>query len=358
METSEKKNNLSRIILLSIGAVLLVGFMVYKLLQNKEEVSGKIYIHDTEAAILVEASNPSNHTFEKALNFLGTFDPNKQNMIGSDAQGKIIRVYFEEGDRISTGQLIAKVDDELLQLQLQNAEIGIEGQKKDDERYDVLSKDKIIPGVQSEKIKLGIRSSEIQKKQLLKQIRNASIKAPFGGIVTKKMVEVGSVIGPGTPLLEITDISSLKLTVNVPERDILKFRLNQEVEVKADVYEDKSFSGKVVNIGVVADRSHNFKVQILVKNAKQELMAGMYGSVSLVNNQSKTALAIPRKALVGSSKNPQVYVIRNGKAILTSFNAGTSDANYIEVISGLNASDRVIVKGQVNVQNKSNVKTK
>jgi hypothetical protein len=50
--------------------------------------------------------------------------------------------------------------------------------------------------------------------------------------------------------------------------------------------------------------------------------------------------------------------MRNGKAILTSFNAGTSDANYIEVISGLNPSDRVIVKGQVNVQNKSNVKTK
>jgi hypothetical protein len=75
-----------------------------------------------------------------------------------------------------------------------------------------------------------------------------------------------------------------------------------------------------------------------------------------LNNQSVTALAIPRKALVGSLKNPQVYVIKNGKAILTSFNAGTSDGEFIEVVNGLSNTDRIVVKGQVNLQDKSNVK--
>jgi hypothetical protein len=87
-------------------------------------------------------------------------------------------------------------------------------------------------------------------------------------------------------------------------------------------------------------------------------MAGMYGSASLTNSESTTALSIPRKALIGSTKNPQVYVVRNGKSILTSFNAGTSDGEYIEVISGISKSDRIVVKGQVNLQNNSNVKTK
>jgi hypothetical protein len=75
-----------------------------------------------------------------------------------------------------------------------------------------------------------------------------------------------------------------------------------------------------------------------------------------LNNQSVTALAIPRKALVGSLKNPQVYVIKNGKAMLTSFNAGTSDGEFIEVVNGLTNTDRIVVKGQVNLQDKSNVK--
>jgi hypothetical protein len=97
-------------------------------------------------------------------------------------------------------------------------------------------------------------------------------------------------------------------------------------------------------------------VQIVVSNPSSQLMAGMYGSASLSNTKSVTALSIPRKALVGSSKNPQVYVVKNGKAVLTSFNAGTSDGEFIEIIGGISKNDKIVVKGQVNLQDNSNVK--
>jgi RND family efflux transporter MFP subunit len=298
------------------------------------------------------------HTFESSYNFLGTFEAYRQNTISADAQGKLIKLSIEEGDRISKGQVIAKIDDELLRLQLENAEVALEGQKNDDARYTNLGKDNVVSGVQVEKTKLGLRSAEIQKSLIEKQLRSTTITAPFSGVVTKKMVDLGSFIGNGTPIAEITDISSLKLTISVPERDILKFKLGQSVELKADIYGNRTFSGNVSNISVQADKSHNFKIQITVPNQKQELMAGMYGSASLNNDKSITSLSIPRKALIGSSKNPQVYVIRNGKAILTSFSAGTSDGEFIEVISGLSKSDLIVIKGQVNLQNNSKVKTK
>jgi RND family efflux transporter MFP subunit len=345
-----------RTLTIAIIALVLVGLTVMKLLSNKSAVEKKIYIHDMEAAVLVEDVSPQMHTFESAFSFLGTFEPVRQNTIGSDAQGKIIRLSIEEGDRVTQGQVIAKIDDEMLQLQLENAEVSLEGQKNDDNRYSNLAKDNAVSGMQIEKTKLGVRSAEIQKKQIQKQLRSTNITAPFSGVITKKLVDLGSVIGAGSPLFEITDISSLKLTVNVPERDILKFKLNQIVQAKVDIYNNRLFEGKVSNISVVADKSHNFKVQITVKNSQQELLSGMYASVSLLNNQSVTALAIPRKALVGSLKNPQVYVIKNGKAILTSFNAGTSDGEFIEVVNGLSNTDRIVVKGQVNLQDKSNVK--
>jgi RND family efflux transporter MFP subunit len=347
-----------RTLTIAIIALVLVGLTVMKLLSNKSAVEKKIYIHDMEAAVLVEDVSPQMHTFESAFSFLGTFEPVRQNTIGSDAQGKIIRLSIEEGDRVTQGQVIAKIDDEMLLLQLENAEVSLEGQKNDDNRYSNLAKDNAVSGMQIEKTKLGVRSAEIQKKQIQKQLRSTNITAPFSGVITKKLVDLGSVIGAGSPLFEITDISSLKLTVNVPERDILKFKLNQVVQAKVDIYNNRVFEGKVSNISVVADKSHNFKVQITVNNSQQELLSGMYASVSLLNNQSVTALAIPRKALVGSLKNPQVYVIKNGKAILTSFNAGTSDGEFIEVVNGLSNSDRIVVKGQVNLQDKSNVKKK
>lgn len=347
-----------RVIIGTFIGIALIALVVLKLKSNKKEVDKKVYIHDTEAPILVVSANPAVHTFESSFSFLGTFDPIRQNTIGSDASGKIIKLNVEEGDRVAQGSVIAKIDDEMIRLQLENAEVSIEGQRNDDNRYSNLVKENAVSGVQLEKTKLGLKSAEIQKKQLQKQLKSTTIVAPFSGVITKKLIDLGSMIGPGTQLVEITDISSLKLTVSVPERDIIKFKLNQKVQVSADIYSGKVFEGTVSNLSVQADKAHNFKVQITVKNSNQEIMAGMYGSVSLANSKSVTSLAIPRKALVGSSKNPQVYVIRNGKAYLTSFNAGTSDGDFIEVISGIAKTDKVVVKGQVNLQDKSNVKTK
>jgi len=86
-------------------------------------------------------------------------------------------------------------------------------------------------------------------------------------------------------------------------------------------------------------------------------MAGMYGSVKLENSTAIEALSIPRKALIGSTKKPQVFLVNNGKAIRTNFTAGTSDAEFIEIVDGLSKNDQIIIKGQINVQNKSNVIT-
>ncbi len=344
-----------RVIIGIVVGLVLVGLTVMKLLSNKEQVKEKIYVYDPNTAILVETSNPEMHTFDQALNFLGTFEPAHQTMVGSDGNGKIVKLMVEEGDFVTQGQVIAKIDDELLQLQLESVDVSLEGQRNDDKRYDNLSKDNAVAGVTVEKTKLGLRSTEIQKKQIQKQLRNTTIKAPFSGVITKKMVDLGSVVGVGTPVVEITDIGQLKLTVSVPERDVLKFKRGQSVSVTADVYGDKMYEGKVTNISVVADRSHNFKVQITVTNKNRELLAGMYGSVRLTNTQSVNRLAIPRKALIGSSKAPRVYVVRNGKAKLVSFTAGTSDGDYVEVISGISAKDQIVVKGQVNLQDNVNV---
>ncbi len=347
-----------RVLIITVVVIGLITVTALKLASNKAKADQKIYIHDVNAAVLVESQKPNMHTFDNSFSYLGTFEPIRQNVIGSDASGKVIQLNVEEGDYVNKGQVIAKVDDELLQYQLQNVEVNIEGQRNDDKRYSNLIKESAVSEVQVEKTKLGLKSAEIQKKQLQKQIRMTQITAPYSGVITKKMIDLGSVIGGGSQLVEITDISSLKLTITVPERDILKFKSGQSVQVKADIYGSKTFSGKVSNVAVVADKAHNFKVQITVSNANKELMAGMYGTVSLNNANSVNALAIPRKALVGSSKNPQVYVIENGVAKLTSFTAGTSDGEYIEVVSGIDRNAQIVVKGQVNLQDKSKVKTK
>ena len=118
-----------------------------------------------------------------------------------------------------------------------------------------------------------------------------------------------------------------------------------------------AYATAISGMGKVYYKMHNFKVQVLVSNANKELRSGMFATTSLLSSNSVTVLSVPRKALVGSTKNPAVYLIKNGKAALTYFTAGTSDGDYIEVINGLTKDDRIILKGQVNLTDGSPVKT-
>jgi len=348
---------MKRIISISVVAIAVIALIIVKLFSNKKAAEEKIFIYDAKQAILVEAEHLTTHTFDRSMSFLGTFEANHQNNIASDGSGKLVELLVKEGDVVGKGQVLARLDNELTQLQIENAKLNIEQLKNDNTRFSNLRKDQAVSAMEAEKMELALKSAEVQLKQLQKQLKSSSVVAPFSGVVTKKLVDLGSMVMPGTPIVELTDISTLKLTISVPERDVMKFKKGQKVNANADIYGRDEFNGSVSMIAVQADGSHNFKIQTTIQNTGvNKIMAGMYGSVALENSTSVTTLAVSRKALVGSSKNPQVYVVRNGKSVLTSFSAGTSDGEYIEVVSGLSKSDVVVVKGQVNLENNSNVK--
>jgi RND family efflux transporter MFP subunit len=349
---------MKRVVTVSIIGISLIILTIITLLGNKEKAAAKLYIHDVNAAVLVETIKPQLHTFDSQFSYLGTFEPNKQAMVSAEGQGKVLSVEFEEGDVVKKGSVLAKLDDEMLRLQLQTIEVNLDGQRKDEQRYRILAEQNAAPDIQLEKIELAIKGLEIQKAQILKQIKGCTIVSPFNGIITKKMIDLGSVIGVGTPVAEITDISMLKLAINIPERDINKFKVGQNVDVSADITPDQIIGGIVKMISPQADKTHNIKVQIEVKNNANGLKAGMFATAIMASGSSINALSIPRKTLVGSTKSPQVYVVKNGKAVLTSFNAGTADSDYIEIVSGVTESDKVVIKGQVNLKNNSNVNIK
>ena len=350
---------MKRIIIISLFAAAIIVFAAVKLMSNKEEAATKIFERDPSTAVLVEVSNPAFHTFESSLSFLGAFEANLQNFIASETGGKLVSINVKEGDQVQEGQVIAKLDDEMILLQIETVQLNINQVKNDLERLSSLKKENIVTNSEFEKADLGLKTAEIQLKQLQKQLKATSIRAPFKGIISKKLVDLGSMIAAGTPVVELVDISTLKLSISVPERDILKFTIGQKITAKADIHGSETFEGVIKVVGIQADAAHNYKVQALVTNSKEyRILAGMYGSLSLANSTSVNALSISRKALVGSSKNPQVYVTKDGKAILTNFNGGTSDGEFIEIISGLTAADEIVTKGQVNLQNNSNVKTK
>ncbi|MFT4031996.1 MAG: efflux RND transporter periplasmic adaptor subunit [Siphonobacter sp.] len=339
-------------IVTAIAIVAVLGLTAWKLLDNKEKVAEKVYRPDPDLKVGVRTAKVEVRDLSLQSMFLGSFAPNREIEVLPQAGGQIVQLPIVEGQGIGAGKLIAKIDDDQLRYQIEGLQVTIEGYQNDLKRYEALVKGDATPAVNIEKTKLNIRATEAQLKQLQKQLANTTITAPFSGIITSKMVEKGSVVSPGTPLAKITDISTLKLVVQIPEKSINAFRLGQAVRVKTEVYPDVNFNGRVSLIAAEGDAAHNYPMEITVQNTgTHPLKAGMYGSIANTSELRGSTLAVPRQAIVGSTKQAQVYVVENGKAVLRDVQIGATTNEYYEIKQGLNVGDKVVVSGQINLQN-------
>lgn len=339
--------------------IALIAIVIIKLKSNKEIVKEKVYQYDKEEAINVQAEIIKAEIIGNEFSYSGTFEPNKETKLSSEVQGKVNEVLVDAGSYVTKGQALIQLDNSLLKLQLQSAEVQIEGLEADVKRFTVLAKADAVQGVQLEKAKLGLKAAQVQKTTLLEQITKTTIKAPFNGIVTAKLTEEGAFAAPGVPLIQLTDISSLRFTVNVPENDLSSFRLNQTYSIQADAYSDVNLTGKASLIGSKANIGNSFPVQFIVNNTTDfKIKSGMFGKLILRNETQKTGIIIPASAIIGPSGQPQVYLVKNNKAVLQNIFIAQKIKNKVVVSSGLEEGDKIVTNGFINLFDGANVTVK
>ncbi|HTO17502.1 MAG TPA: efflux RND transporter periplasmic adaptor subunit [Edaphocola sp.] len=349
---------MKKIIWIIVGVVL-IGLMLFQLLSNKKTTDQKVYQYDKEEPIAVSVDTIRLQSINDDRAYSGTFEPNKETKISADVQGKINKIYVDVSSNVSKGQTLIQLDNSLLKLQLQTIQLQIEGLEDDVKRYTILTEADAVQGVQLEKMKLGLRSAKVQKASLLEQIKKTTIKAPFNGIVTAKLNEEGGFAAPGVPLLQITDINTLRFTINVPENDLIKFKLNQNYKISTDVFPDISLSGKVIMTGSKANMGNSFPIQLQVLNTQnRDLKSGMFGKVNLLNAVIEEGIIIPTSAIFGDNGTTKVYIVKNGKAISQPISTSKNIGNQTIISNGLNENDIIITKGFVNLFENANVTIK
>jgi len=343
-------------IIYTVVALALIAITVFQLTKNKETTVSRVYQYDKEQAINVQAITLKLEQVENDITYTGTFEPNKETKISAEIQGKINSVRVDLGSSVKKGQALIQLDNTMLKLQLQTVEIQIEGLENDVKRYTVLANADAIQGVQLEKTILGLKSAKVQEATLLEQINKTTIVAPFSGIVTAKLTEEGAFAAPGIPLLQLTDISLLKFTVNVPEQELSQFGFGEYYVLTSDAYPETVLAGKVTMTGSKANMGNSFPVQFSVNNTPDlKIKSGMFGKVQLKNNQQGGHIIIPASSVVGTNIQPQVYTIKNGKAKLQNIIISKRFQNKILVSSGLAEGDVLITNGFINLFEGANV---
>ncbi len=352
---NSKTTIFKRVIYIIIPLIIIV-LVITKLKNNKQITQNKIYQYDKDEAINVMTDTLQYENVNTELSFSGTFEPNKETKISAEIQGKINTILVDNGSVVNKDQALVLLDNSLLKLQLQSIEVQLEGLAADVKRYTILAKADAIQGVQLEKSVLGLKAAKVQKAIVTEQINKTIIKAPFNGVVTAKLLEEGAFAAPGVPLLQITDITNLKFTINVSENDLSQFYINQIYYITVDADAEILLPGKALVIGSKANIGSSFPVQFAVNNtADLKIKSGMFGHVKSKIETKEKGILIPSSAMVGTASQPQVYLIKEGRATLQNIVISKNILNMTVVSNGLSTGDIMVTNGFINLFNGARV---
>ena len=345
-------------ILVPLIIIALVGLAAYRLNSNKEKVQATTALaSQTVSEIPVKVVSPQTGTISKQISATGIISATEELIVLSETQGKVEKIYKNVGDRVQKNQVIVEVDDETIAANVLVAEANFEQQTKDIERLQRLEQGNAISKHDLEQARIGLKKAEADLITARKALRDTKIKAPISGIINKRMVEYGQFVAGGMPICEIVNTSKLKIWVKVPEKDIFKLAKGQPVNVDIPAFPGKTFSGKINSIGEKADNAMKFDAEVVMDNSdgEQHLKAGLFTEVHIPIEASETIL-VEKTAIVGSMKSPSVFVIDGDKAVKKEIIINESDDKFIEVVSGLKKEDRVVVSGQLNLNDGDRVK--
>ncbi len=348
---------MKRIITISVIILALVGGCTAILLLNKKKIDEKSRLEGNLESIPVYVMEVKMATLGGDFEVNGSFVPAHELTLMSEGQGKVVELAVNTGDVVQAGQVIAKLDDELVRSQLALANASLDKARADLKKYEGLLKADAISGQQVEDVRLGLKKAETDVTTLKKQLDFATIKAPIQGTITRRAIEKGSLMMPGSPVVDIVDISRLKFIANVAESEVVRIRKGEQIRITSSLYPGIKYEGKVVSVGVKADDARRFPVEIeMVNNAANPIKAGMFGTALFGEGSPRNALLIPRNSIVGSIKTPKVYLVENNIAVMRDIRIGSANDHDVEVLDGLKAGDVIVTSGQINLDNNVSVK--
>ena len=333
--------------------IVVIGVIAWVLNGNKKKNDEQTaLVAQGSGAVSVRVAAVKKEAVDLDFTANGNFAPQQELNFLSENAGRVNAIYVKEGDRVKKGQVIARVDAEIINTDRETAQATLDNAIKDEARYASTFKTGGVTQQQLDQAKLATRNAKLRLQSSARRVSDANIKSPINGIVNKKYIEVGAFLtAQGTQMFELVDVSKLKLKVNVNESQVANLKVGNEVQIKSNVFPADNFSGKITFIAAKADATLNFPIEIEVtNNHANTIKAGMYGTAVFKFPAQAPTITIPRGSFVGSVSSNQIFVLENGNtAKIRKVIAGRTINDQVEIIEGLKEGETVIISGQINL---------
>lgn len=292
-------------------------------------------------------------TFDDIISVVGTVKPSEDILVASEEGGKVERWMIRKGTFVRPGQDMLKLNDDILQAQLK----GAQAQKKiaainAEKSAKVYADAGAVSEVSVTTAQYNLDAAAANVDLLETRIKKMVVKAPAAGIIEDRLVDIGEMVAPGSPIARLIQVGTVKVSAGVPERYVDGLRVGLPVTLTFDALDKRQVQGKITYVGAVVNQSdRTVTVEIELRNSG-EYKPEMVANLSIVKDELRNVIVVPRTALVRVEDGYQVYLVvpnPNGDGYIAEarqVRLGSSDQGKIVITEGLSAGDRIITVGQ------------
>ncbi len=304
-------------------------------------------------SIPVEVASLENGAISSNYATTAVLEAKEEAFVVARASGIIERIFVEEGDYVEKGQMLAQLEPQRYELNLQKAQAELQGVEKELAKINKVYHKKLVSDDTYDKLSAQYESAKASLSLAKLDLKEATIVAPISGFIAERNAKVGNLTESfqRERMFHIVQQKDLYGIVHLPEKELPRVHKEQTAELTITALGDAKVKAFVERISPVIDSATGtFKVTLRVPNTDNHLKAGMFSQVNLNYDTHQNATLLPRKALLAIDNKMNVFVVDQGKAKKVSVTIGYQEGNFVEVVEGLQGNEQVVITGHQNLK--------
>lgn len=288
--------------------------------------------------------------FADRIDAVGTARANEQVTVSAPVTEAIVSLNFDDGSYVQRGQVIAVLQQAQEGAQLREVQARARETQQQLRRFEALKARGFVSRADYDAQVAAAAAARAQAQGAQAEIGERVVRAPFSGWVSLRNISVGAIVGQGTEIATISDVSTIKLDFTVPETMLRAIRPGLPIEARSAAFPDAPFRGTIHTIDPVIDpNTRAVMVRARLPNPERRLRPGMLLTVT-IENAPRMALSVPELSVIGEGESRFVYIVDEaGRAQRVAVRTGVRAGGRVEVLEGLRPGQRVITEGVVKV---------
>ena len=303
------------------------------------------------AALPVEVAKAGTVMLPQTITAVGSLRSDESVTLRPEVAGRITAILFQEGQRVTKGATLVQLDAAINLADVQQVRANLALAKSKYERAVDLSGRNFISGQARDEAKNNFEVAQAALALAEAKLAKTELTAPFSGIIGLRVVSVGDYVKEGADLVNLESIDPIKVDFRVPETFMRDVQVGQAVVVALDALPGKTYDGRIIALNPLVDAGGRaLVIRAQVRNQDAALRPGMFARVTLITRAEKESLVLPEEALVPQGTEQFVFRVVDGKAVRAAVKTGQRRDSKVEILSGVDKGDMVVIAGQIRLR--------